>query len=134
MSTSRYIPALLRPKVSLIVAVAALTVAGAQAADTMDEVTVTVPAQKTIGRSTNGAPIEEVSASERIQYNSTMLTTNSGMALLEDKVAQEAKRLCKDVETPGSVPTETEQACVKRAVAGAKEQIAAAAAAQKKTG
>ena len=63
-----------------------------------------------------------------------MLMTNSGMALLEDKVAQEAKRLCKDIETPGGVPTETEQACVKRAVAGAKEQIAAAAAAQKKTG
>ena len=37
MSTSRYIHALLRPKVRSIVAVAALTVAGAQAADTMDE-------------------------------------------------------------------------------------------------
>jgi UrcA family protein len=135
MSTSRHIQAVLRPRVSLIAAVAALTIAGAaQAADTLDEVTVTVPAQRTIGRSTNGAPIQEVSSSERIQYNATMLQTNSGMALLEDKVAQEAQRLCKEAETPGSVPMETEQACVKRAVAGAKEQIAAAAAAQKKTG
>jgi UrcA family protein len=134
MSTSRHIHAVLRPRVSLIAAVAALTIAGAQAADTMDEVTVTVPAQRTIGRSTNGAPIEEVSASERIQYNATMLQTNSGMALLEDKVTQEATRLCQELETAGSVPTETKQACVKRAVAGAKEQIAAAAAAQKKTG
>ena len=134
MSTSRPIHAVLRPRMSLFVAVAALTVAGAQAADTMNEVTVTAPAQKTIGRSTTGAPIEEVSASERIQYRATMLETNSGMALLEDKIAQEAKRLCKEVETPGSVPTETEQACVKRAVSGAKQQIAVAAAAQKKTG
>jgi len=134
MRTSKHMNAVLRPRLSLIVAVAALTVTGAQAADTMQEVTVTVPAEKTIGRSANGAPIEEVSASERLQYHSTMLMTNSGRALLEDKVAQEAKRLCKEVETPGSVPAETEQACVKRAISGAKEQIAAAAAAQKKTG
>jgi len=135
MSISRHIHAVLRPRVSLIAAVATLTIAGvAQAADTMEEVTVTVPAQRTIGRSTNGAPIEEVSTSERIQYNATMLQTNSGMALLEDKVAQEAKRLCEEMKTLGSVPTEPDQACVKRAVAGAKEQIAAAAAAQKKTG
>ncbi len=134
MRTPKYMNAMLRPRVSLIVAVAALTAVGAQAADTMQEVTVTVPAQRTIGRSANGAPIQEVSASERIQYRSTMLMTNSGMALLEDKITQEAQRLCQELETPGSVPTETQQACVKRAVSGAKEQIAAAAAAQKKTG
>lgn len=125
MRTSRYLVAVL--------ALGALSVAGTQAAN-MEEVTVTAPATKVIGRGTTGAPIEEVSASERIQYSHTMLMTNSGRALLEDKVAEEARRLCKDLETPGSVPTETEQACVKRAVAGAKEQIAAAAAAQKKTG
>jgi UrcA family protein len=75
-----------------------------------------------------------VSVSEKIDYNPVMLTTNSGRALLEDKVTQEAKRMCKQLETPGSVPTEPEQACVKRAVANAKEQIAAAAATQHKTG
>jgi|SRR5579862_4235840 len=123
----------LRPALSLIITVGALTFAVAQAAN-MEEVTVTVPGSKTIGRSTNGAPIEEVSVSEKIDYNPVMLTTNSGRALLEDKVTQEAKRMCKQLETPGSVPTEPEQACVKRAVANAKEQIAAAAATQHKTG
>jgi len=123
----------LRPALSLIITVGALTFAAAQAAN-MEEVTVTVPGSKTIGRSTNGAPIEEVSVSEKIDYNPVMLTTNSGRALLEDKVTQEAKRMCKELETPGSVPTEPEQACVKRAVANAKEQIAAAAATQHKTG
>jgi UrcA family protein len=122
------------PKHLMIIALGALTIAAVQAADNMEEVTVTAPGAKTIGRGTTGAPIEEMSASEKIQYPHTMLMTNSGRALLEDKIAQEAKRLCQELDTPGSVNTETEQACVKRAIAGAKEQIAAAAAAQKKTG
>lgn len=125
MSTSKHLVAVL--------AVGALTVVGTQAAE-MEEVTVTAPGAKVIGRGTTGAPIEEVSASERIRYNHTMLMTNSGRALLEDKVTEEARRLCKELEKPGQIPTDTEQACVKRAVADAKEQIAAAAAAQKKTG
>ena len=125
MSTSKHLMAVL--------AVGALTVAGTQAAE-MDEVTVTAPGVKVIGHGTTGAPIEEVSASERIEYSHTMLMTNSGRALLEDRITAEARRLCEDLEKPGNMSSQTKTACVKQAVAGAKEQIAAAAAAQKKTG
>ena len=128
MRTSRSMIAAVRTSVPLIIVVGALTITTVRAADVEEEVTVTAPAERTIGRSTIGAPITEVSVSEKVQYNSSMLMTNSGRALLQDKIATEARRLCQEAETPGSVPAEHQKACEKRAIQDANEQIAAAAA------
>ena len=98
-------------------------------AENLQEVTVSVPTVKTIGRDATGTPIQQVSAMARVQYNPVMLTTNSGRALLDDKVAEVARRLC---TADGRVNnTDDNGACVQQAVTRAKVQIAAAAALQK---
>ena len=102
----------------------------AQAAD-LQEVTVTVPTVQTIGRDASGAPIQQVSASARVQYDPIMLTTNSGRVLLQDKVADVARRLCRSLDMTAGPLTEDEGTCVQRAVNGTKVQIAAEAARQK---
>jgi UrcA family protein len=102
----------------------------AQAAD-LQEVTVTVPAVTTIGHDASGAPIQQVSASARVAYDPAMLATYSGRALLRDKVAEVARRLCRSLDITAGPLTEAEGSCVERAVAGARVQIAAAAAQQK---
>jgi UrcA family protein len=128
MPTSIRLIDALRSGVPLVIALGAFTVA-AQAAD-LQEVTVTVPAVKTIGRDATGAPIQQVSASARVKYNSLMLTTNSGRALLQYKVTEVAQKLCREINTVAATPTDDDGSCVQRAVAGAKVQIAAAAVAQ----
>src|SRR5579862_2002569 len=116
----------------LVMALGALAFASidAQAAD-MQEITVTVPAIKTVGHDASGAPIEQVTASARVQYDPVMLTTNSGRALLQDKVKDVARRLCREIDMAVPPPAVDEESCVQQAVHGAKVQIAAAAAARK---
>ena len=116
----------------MMIALAMLSFVGisSRAAD-LQEVTVTVPMVKTIGRDASGAPIQQVSASARVQYDPIMLTTNSGRALLQDKVADVARRLCRDIDMAVPPPAVDEESCVQQAVHGAKVQIAAAAAARK---
>jgi len=115
----------------IVIALGSLAFAGmcAQATD-LQEITVTVPAVTTIGHDASGAPIQQVSASARIQYDPMMLTTNSGRALLKERVTEVARRLCREVNN-AVPPAGDEESCVQQAVHGAKVQIAAAAVAQK---
>jgi UrcA family protein len=118
-----------RTMVAVMLALGAVTFGcvAAQATD-LQEVTVTVPTVKTIGRDASGAPIQQVTATARVQYDPVMLQTRAGRLLLRNKVADVARRLCREVDTLGVTPTEDEGACVQRAVNGARVQIAAAAA------
>ncbi len=121
-----------RPSTPALIALGALAFAciGAQA-DELQEVTVTVPATKTIGRDANGAPIQQVTASARLEYDPMMLTTRSGRALLQERVTDVARKLCREINDVSPPPASNEDACVQQAVYGAKVQIAAAAVAQK---
>ena len=110
--------------------IGAFVVVGVQAAD-LKEVTVMAPTIKTVGRDSSGAPIRQVTASARVQYNPIMLTTNSGRALLQYKISEVARKLCREIGTVAINPAEDEGTCVQRAVAGTKVQIAAAMAQQK---
>ena len=134
MRISTPLTSALRPNVSVIVAAGALAltlaVGGAQASE-LQEVTVSAPTVKTVGRDVSGAPIKQVTASARVQYNPLMLTTNSGRALLHYKIAEVARKLCRQIDTVALAPMEDEDTCVQRAVDGTKVQIAAAAAGQK---
>jgi UrcA family protein len=114
-----------RSNLHLIIAIGAMSVTGAQAAN-MQEVTVTPPTAKTIGLDATGARIREVTATARVQYNPISLTTNSGRALLDDKVADVAHRLC----TADAIASNTDDdgSCVQHAMEGAKAQLDAAAA------
>jgi UrcA family protein len=118
----------LRAPLSLVFG--ALIASGVQAAE-LPEVTVSAPSLKTFGRDATGAQIQQATASARIRYNPIMLTTNSGRALLNDKVAEVARGLCRKLDIVTVVGTEDESTCVQRAVTGAKVQIAVAISRQK---
>jgi len=121
-----------RRSLPVVIALGTLAFAwiGSQAAE-LQEVTVTVPATTTIGRDANGAPIQQVTASARVQYDPMMLTTRSGRAQLQERVTEVARKLCRAVNDAAPPPATAEDACVEQAVHGAKVQIAAAAIAQK---
>jgi UrcA family protein len=120
-----------RLRVPVSVIFGALVVTGVQASD-LPEVVVSAPSAKIIGRDTTGAPIRELTATARIRYSPVMLMTNSGQALLKDKVVEVARGLCRKLDTMAVVPGD-DGACVQRAVDGAKVQIAAAIARQKES-
>jgi UrcA family protein len=119
-----------RRRVPLLVAFGALVATGVQAAD-LPEVTVTAPSTKTIGRDASGAPLRQVTASARIRYSPVMLTTYSGQALLQDRVVEVARGLCRKLGGISVVAMDDEATCVQQAVKGTKVQIAAAIAQQK---
>jgi UrcA family protein len=121
-----------RPSLTVVIALGTLAFAwiGTQAAE-LQEITVTVPVTKTIGRDANGAPIQQVTASARVQYDPMMLTTRSGRAQLQERVTEVARELCREVNDAAPPPATGEDSCVEQAVHGAKVQIAAAAIAQK---
>ena len=125
MRTSTPLIDTLRPNLHLIIAIGALSIAAAQAA-TLEEVTVTAPTVKTLGRDATGTPIRQLSATVRLQYNPISLTTNSGRALLDDKVVEVARGLCGAGGTVSN--TDDNESCVRDAVRGAKTQLDAATA------
>ena len=62
----------------------------AQAAEP-DEVTISAPATRTVGHDyATNAPIQETTVKVAVSYDPVTLTTNSGVALLKDSVADAA--------------------------------------------
>jgi UrcA family protein len=115
----------MRTSIATIIAIGALSVAGAQAAD-LAEVTVSSPTVKTTVRDATGTPIRQLSGTVRLQYDPIMLTTNSGRALLDDKVSDVARNLC---SANGAFPNaDDDWNCVQQAVQTAKVQLDAATA------
>jgi len=121
-----------RPSLPVMIALGTWACAwiGTQAAE-LQELTVTVPATRTVGRDANGAPVQQVTASARVPYDPVMLTTPSGRARLQERVTEVARKLCRQVSDATPPPATAEDSCVQQAVQGAKVQIAAAAIAQK---
>ena len=118
---------ILGPNLSKVIAIGTVSLASVCAqAQNLAEVTVTAPTVRILGRDATGTPIQQVTAMARIQYNPISLTTNSGRALLDDKVAEVARRLC----TAGGRVNNTDDdgACVRQATNDAKSQLDAAAA------
>jgi UrcA family protein len=98
--------------------------AGARAAD-LDQVTISAPSVKTVGRdAATNAPIEEVTETARIKVDPVTLTTHSGVALLNDAVEETAHKICFSLDAFGSDDGE----CVRDAVKSAQAQVAAAVA------
>ena len=115
-------PVLNRLPVMFAFGALALFGARAYAAD-LPEVTISAPSVKTIDRdAATGAPIQEVTETARVTVDSITLTTNSGVALLKDKVLETAQRLCSSMDP---VSDEDEGSCVREAVKSAQTQIEA---------
>jgi UrcA family protein len=113
-----------RLPVALALGVLAFMSAGAQAAD-YDEVTISAPSVKTVGRDgATGAPIEEYTENASVKFDPVTLTTNSGVALLKDSVFDAALKVCNSISLPLS--DDDDGACVRAAVKSAQAQIDAA--------
>ena len=98
---------------------------GAHAADPEDiaQITISSPVVKVVGRHRDLSPKEEVSVTARVAFNPVTLTTNSGVALLKDRVLETARTVCAAAD-PEDV--EDDEGCVQRAVRGTDKQIDAA--------
>jgi len=115
---------------------AALIVGGVYAQEP-EGVTVTGSrvAKETIGNSTVGAPIEQISLSYRVSYSDLDLATSGGKAALDKRVRVAADAACKEVSRlyPDAKPGDT--ACAKAAVDAAMVEVRKVeAAAAKNTG
>jgi UrcA family protein len=86
-------------------------------------ITVTAPRQKTVGRDyATNAPIVEVTDSARVPFVLVTLTTNSGVALLKDRVYTAARQMCANLD-----PTDPHDgSCFRQAIEQAQPQIDAA--------
>jgi UrcA family protein len=116
----------LRRSLPIALAIGALSImsAGVHAAEP-DEVTISAPAVKTVGReAATLAPIEQVTVTARVAYDPVTLTTNSGVALLKDGVLEAARKACDSADPLMS----DDGTCVRNAVESAKPQITAAIA------
>jgi UrcA family protein len=120
-----------RLPVALALGALAFMSAGAQAADP-DEITISAPSVKTVGRdSATSAPIEEVTEKASIKVDPVTLTTNSGVALLKDSVLDAALKACNSIILPMS--DDDDGTCVRDAVKSAQAQVDAAIARARST-
>ena len=86
-----------------------------------DEVTISAPSTRTVARDyATGAPIQETSVKVAVSYDPATLTTDSGVALLKESVADAARKAC-DTADP---LTDDDGACVRGAIDAARAQIA----------
>jgi UrcA family protein len=115
----------MRISIPTIIAIGVLGASAVQAAD-LSEVTISTPAIKTVGRDATGTPVRQLGGTVRVQYNPISLTTNSGRALLDDKVADVARDLC---SANGLYPNaDDDWNCVRQATKAARVQLDAATA------
>src|ERR1700730_18702273 len=109
---------------SLHAAFAAMAIAvfsvGAQAAD-LNQITVQGSTVQTVGRdAATNAPIQETTVKVAVSYDPATLTTDSGVALLKESVADAARKACDTAD-----PLEDDDGrCVLDAVKSAQAQIA----------
>ncbi len=84
---------------------------------------------KQVGKSAStGAPIETAEITMRVSYADLSLDTNSGQALLKDRVLTAAKDACARISPLGKVSDTTDADCVRTAMSGAQPQVDAAIA------
>jgi UrcA family protein len=111
--------------IALAIGALALVSARAHADDEIPEVTISAPAVKTVGRDyATLAPIQESTVTARVAYDPVTLTTNSGVALLNDAVLDAARKACWTADPLG----DDGGSCVQTAVKSAQQQVTAAVA------
>jgi UrcA family protein len=94
--------------------------AGAHAAES-NEILVQAPTTKTVGFDLpTGAPIRETTVKIAVTYDPATLTTDSGVARLNESVADAARKAC---DTAARV-TPDDGTCVRKAIDSARAQIA----------
>jgi UrcA family protein len=105
----------------------------AQAADP-EEITIYAPHTHTVGRNdqtvgrndATDAPIHDTTVKVAVSYDPVTLTTNSGIALLKDSVADAARKACNAAEDAADSLPDDGGTCVRAAISSAQAQVDAA--------
>jgi UrcA family protein len=116
----------MKSSLPIVFAIGALAVfaSAAQAAEVSQEITITGTRTKTIPYDfATRMPVKEVSVSASVPVDLTVLTLNSGVALLQYNVREAAQKAC-EMADPSAAPTSDSTVdCVHEAVRGAQPQI-----------
>ena len=122
MTTSTRVTSL-RRRLPLAFAIMAVGVASGYAqASEPDPISIESTTTQTVGHDfSSEAPIEEVTTKVAVKYDPVTLTTNSGVALLNDSVADAARKAC-DADDIDAFSSDNET-CVRRAIESAKTQV-----------
>jgi UrcA family protein len=110
---------------SLHAAFAAMAIAvfsaGAQAAEP-NQIAVQGSTTKAVGTDyATGAPVEQTTVKVAVTYDPSTLTTDSGVALLKESVADAARKAC---DSADPVTDDDDGTCVREAIESAQAQIA----------
>jgi UrcA family protein len=119
---------ILRRGLPLAFAIMAVGVAGGYAqASEPDQIRIDSSTTQTVGRDFPAdVPIQEVTTKVAVEYDPVTLTTNSGVVLLNDSVADAARKAC-DTSAIDAFSSDSET-CVRKAIESAKSQVASAIA------
>lgn len=109
----------------LLVTAAMLSMSTAFAADQLETVSVTAGAmvKSVVGRSTIGAPIEEVTLTHHVSFADLDIATHTGAVALKRRVEQTAHAACRQLEKLYPKSGESQKTCVRHAIADATRQI-----------
>jgi UrcA family protein len=124
---------ILRRGLPLAFAIMAVGVAGGYAqASEPDPIRIDSTTTQTVGHDFPAdVPIQEVTTKVAVKYDPVTLTTNSGVALLNDSVADAARKAC-DADDIDAFSSDNET-CVRKAIESAKTQVDSAIARARST-
>ncbi len=78
---------------------------------------------KTVGRSTNGVPIQDVTLSYGVSAAGLDLSTHTGAVAFEQRVKEAAEQACKEIGRQYPYATPSEAVCAKTAADGAMARV-----------
>lgn len=120
----------------LVSLLAGLTVSGPavaqKASQTLEEITVVAPrtvTRKTVGRASDGAKIELISLTRRVDYSDLDLAAHADVMTLQKRIDDIARQSCDDLAQMYPLSDDRTPECVRQAVASAKAQVDQAVAA-----
>lgn len=114
-----------------ILLAAVLCAATPALADGLKTITIDagVTTRSVVGRSTIGAPVEEVTITHRVSYADLDLATRAGAEELRSRVQETARAACKQLDTLYPLEDKNAPECAGAAVAAAASQVESAIAA-----
>lgn len=110
--------------------VGGLCLAAAAFADDLPTITIGagVMTKTVIGRSSLGAPLEQVNITHRVSYSDLDLTTVVGATELKNRVKEAAKTACKQLDDLYPLEAKNVRECTQTAIAQASSQVDSAIA------
>lgn len=122
-----------KPASTVLIGAALAGICAASLAQPVEEITVTAAREVTIGKTSAGVPIKEITVQSRVSFSDLNLTTDEGVKTLEARIRDAATSSCKDIIVQFPVQGSSDAECARRAVKDAMVQARQAIDAQKLT-